>query len=127
MANTAYVSTFELYQSAWSSSLSPAERQPRLDRSVAEDCVYTDPGSECHGHAELIVKIEDSKQRFPGALFRNDSCLEHHAQALFNWTMFDGQGDEFVKGTSYVRFGEDGRLSHMTGFFNAAPSNTFHP
>ncbi len=125
MANASYRSTFEAYQSAWSSHISPAERQRLLERSVAEGCFYTDPGFACHGYAELITKIEDSKQRFPGASFRIDRSLDHHAQALFNWTMFDGKGNEFVTGASYVRFGEDGRLTHMTGFFDNAPPNEF--
>jgi len=127
MANAAYRSTFETYQSAWSLHISPAERQRRLDMSVAEDCFYTDPGSACHGYAELIAKIEDSNQRFPGASFRIDRFLDHHAQALFSWTMFDGQGNEFVTGASYVRFGADGRLTHLTGFFDTAPPNAFQP
>ena len=117
MANAAYLATFEAYQSAWRSNISPAERQRRLEASVAEDCAYCDPAFECRGYAELLVKMDHSKQHFPGATFRVDSFLEHHAQAVATWTMFDGEGAEFVRGASHVRFGEDGRLTHMTGFF----------
>jgi len=125
MADASYRSTFVAYQSAWSSHISPAERQRLLEMTVAEDCFYTDPGVACHGYAELIPKIDDSKQRFPGASFRVDRFLEHHAQALANWTMFDGKGNEFVTGASYVRFGADGRLTHMSGFFDNAPAVEF--
>ncbi len=46
-----------------------------------------------------------------------DSVNEHHARAVADWTMFDGKGAEFVIGASHVRFGEDSRPAHMTGFF----------
>ena len=126
MANAAYLATFEAYQSAWRSNISPAERQRRLEASVAEDCAYCDPAFECRGYAELLVKMDHSKQHFPGATFRVDSFLEHHAQAVATWTMFDGEGAEFVRGASHVRFGEDGRLTHMTGFFEP-PAKAFQP
>ncbi len=120
------LATFEAYQSAWVSGIDADERRRRLAACVAEDCVYTDPAFECHGHAELARKIEHSAQHFPGARFRNDSFLDHHGQGLVQWTMFDGAGHEFVRGASYVRFGGDGRLTHMTGFF-AAPGREFQP
>ena len=117
MSKVTRLGTFEAYQSAWRSNISAAERQRRLEASVVEDCVYCDPGFECRGYAELLVKTDDSKQHFRGATFHVDTFLEHHDQAVANRTMFDGEGTEFVKGASHVRFGEDGRLTHMTGFF----------
>ena len=124
MTKSARLATFAAYQSAWRSDIGPAERQRRLEASVAEGCTYSDPAFECRGYAELLVKMEHSKQHFPGATFRIDRFLEHHAQAVANWTMFDGKGAEFVQGASHVRFGEDGRLTHMTGFFEA-PDRAF--
>ena len=126
MTKAARLATFETYQSAWRSNISMTERQGRLEASVAEDCVYCDPGFECRGYAELLVKMDHSKQHFPGATFRVDTFLEHHDVAVANWTMFDGKDAEFVKGASYARFGEDGRLTHMTGFFEP-PATPFQP
>ena len=117
-APSPHLSTFQTYQSAWTLGVSADERQRLLGLSVAEDCVYQDPGIECRGHAELIAKIEDANQKGPGAKFRNDSFFEHHDQGVVNWTMFDGAGDEYGRGASYVRFGADGRLTHMTGFYD---------
>jgi len=124
MHNEACLATWKAYQAAWS-DISALERQNLLTRNVAEDCVLTDPTSQCHGHAELIARIAQSQQRFPGASFQNDTFTDHHAQALIHWTMRDGNGNAFVQGTSYVRFGEDGRLTHMTGFFDPNPQNLF--
>lgn len=33
--------------------------------------------------------------------------------------MLNGEGADVVKGSSYARFGEDGRLVQATGFFEA--------
>ena len=122
----AHRATFETYQSAWRSNIGSPERQRRLKASVSEACEYCDPGFECRGYEELLVKMDHSKQHFPGATFRIDSFLEHHGQAVATWTMFDGAGAEFVRGASHVRFGGDGRLTHMTGFFEQ-PARAFQP
>ena len=120
MSNEAYLSTWKTYQSAWS-DISPTERRKLLESSVAENCVYTDPTAEAHGLDELIAKIERSQQSNPGVSFKNDKLLDHHEQGLSHWTMFDRNGAELLKGTSYARFGDDGRLSQMTGFFEVLP------
>ncbi len=127
MPNEAYLATWTTYQSAWSSDIGTSERRELLTRTVAEDCVVTDPSDQCHGHEELIAKIGRSNQRFPGASFQNDTFTEHHAQALIGWTMLDGAGKAFVQGMSYIRFGADGRLTHLTGFFDPAPNAVFAP
>jgi len=125
--NEAYLATWTAYQSAWSSDIDASERQELLTGTVAEECVFTDPTDQGHGHEELIAKIGGSNQRFPGAAFQNKTFDDHHAQALITWTMVDGAGQAFVQGTSYVRFGADGRLTQMTGFFDPAPNAVFAP
>ena len=112
----AYLSTWKTYQSAWS-DISSAERQTLLERSVAENCIYTDPTTEAHGLDELIATIERFQQSRPGVSFQNDKLLDHHGQGLSYWTMYDKNGTELHKAASYARFGEDGRLTNMTGFF----------
>ncbi len=116
MANEAYLKTWNIYQSAWS-DVSADERQNLLSRSVASDAVYTDPGSECHGTAELIAKIKESQKAYPGASFHNEKMLDHHRQGLFTWKMHDEKGKVIALGTSYARFGADDLLTQMTGFF----------
>ncbi len=111
-----YLSVWNIYLSAWS-DISAEERVKLIESCVAEDCVYTDPTDQRHGRQDLIARIELSKQKYPGAHFRNDKFFNHHDQGLCNWTMFDAQGQILANGTSYSRIGEDGRLKQMTGFF----------
>lgn len=118
MTNEAYLATWKTYQAAWA-DIGDAQRRKLLTESVAEDCTYSDPTAACRGIDALIAKIEDSKQKFPGASFRNDAFLDHHEHGLSHWTMLNGQGADMVKGASYARFGADGKLTQMTGFFEA--------
>ncbi|MBB4421939.1 hypothetical protein GGD66_000465 [Bradyrhizobium sp. CIR48] len=119
MNDEARLGTWNAYQAAWG-PVEESERRRLLEQSVAADCVYTDPGSQVAGREALMARIGQTQQKFPGAYFRNDSFLEHHEQALFRWTMYDGAGRVFVKGESFGRFGEDGRLVQATGFFDVA-------
>jgi len=95
-----------------------------IEQSVAADCLYTDPGSQIQGRDALMIRISQTQLKFPGAYFRNDSFLEHHEQGLFRWTMYDGIGRVFVKGESFGRFGDDGRLVQATGFFDVPAAKT---
>ena len=116
MSKTDRLTIWKTYQAAWS-AVDEAERRELLAKSVAPEIVYTDPGSQTHGADELVTRIAASQMQFPGATFRNDNFLGHHDQALFNWTMFAGDGRVFATGSSFARFGDDGRLVQATGFF----------
>jgi hypothetical protein len=113
-----FLAVWTAYQAAWS-AVSDGKRQQMLGDSVAPDCVYTDPVSISRGHRELTAKMQATQRNFPGATFRNDKFAQHHGQAVSNWTMLDRNGTAIFTGTSYARFGDDGRLAEMTGFFEA--------
>jgi hypothetical protein len=120
MNSETHLKTWNAYQRAWG-PVDESERAELLRGSVSDDILYTDPASQTHGVQELIVRIAQTQQRFAGAYFGNDSFLEHHDQGLFFWTMYDGEGRVFVKGSSFGRFGTDGRLTQATGFFEVPP------
>jgi hypothetical protein len=121
MNNEAHLKTWNAYQRAWG-PVDESERAELLRGSVSDDILYTDPASQAHGAQELIARIAQTQQKFVGAYFRNDSFLEHHDQGLFLWTMYDAEGRVFVKGSSFGRFGADGRLTQATGFFEVPPN-----
>ena len=104
------------YASAWT-ALSPTERRERLTHSVSEQCVYTDPRTRCDGHDELLRYIELFQAEAPGSSFRTDEFAERHSQGLIAWTRMDGRKNAIDHGASDVRFGDDQRLTHMSGFF----------
>ena len=121
MTDKAKLAAWTDYQAAWS-DIPEDERRALLGRSVAERCVYSDPTSSCDGFEALIGHIEQSQKKMPGARFQNDKFLDHHEHGLSEWTMFDGKGAKVTTGTSYARFGGDGRMTQMTGFFEQKKS-----
>ena len=120
MDATAHQTTWSTYQQAWS-DVPPATRRELLARSVSEGGVYTDPLAVCQGHDALQAYIEAFRQSMPGASFKNHRFTAHHDQSHAEWSLYDAQGQEVQPGHSYARFGADGRLTHVTGFF-AAPA-----
>ena len=121
MPDNAYRSTWATYQAAWE-DVTSAERQNLLSSSVTDDCVYTDQLSQCNGRAELIAHIEQFRQRMPGKSFKNHKFLHHHAQSLAEWMLYDEKGAELQPGSSWARYGEDGRITNVSGFFEPAPN-----
>ena len=121
MTDEAKLTAWTDYQAAWS-DISDEERRALLGRSVAESCVYSDPTSNCDGVEALICHIKQSQKKMPGARFQNDEFLDHHEHGLSEWTMFDGKGTKVTTGTSYARFGADGLMTQMTGFFEQKKS-----
>jgi hypothetical protein len=116
MNDERHLRTWNDYQSAWA-PIDEAKRRELLAASVSDDVAYTDPVSQVRGATALAERIAASQKQFPGARFRNDDLLEHHGEGLFHWTMLDADGNDAVKGTSYARFGMDGRIVHAAGFF----------
>jgi SnoaL-like domain len=118
MSSDGRLTIWTSYQAAWG-PVADEVRQRLLAESVGDDFLYTDPSSQVHGRGALAARIAVTQQAFAGAYFENDSFLAHHDQGLFHWTMYHRDGRPFVKGTSFARFGADGRLVQATGFFEA--------
>ena len=117
MQNEEKSATWSTYQKAWS-DVSASERQDLLNRSVSADCVYTDPLVQCTGREELIAYIRQFRQSMPGGSFKNQKFVEHHGESLAEWTLYDAGGAAPQSGASHARFGEDGRITRVTGFFD---------
>ena len=117
MANEAYRATWATYQAAWE-DVGAAQRQDLLSRSVTDNCVYTDPQGQAGSRAELTAYIEGFRQAMPGYSFKNHKFLEHHAQSLAEWTLYDAGGAEAQPGSSWAHYGEDGRITNVSGFFD---------
>jgi len=107
--------TWRTYQAAWE-DVSPDRRRQLLSESVAPNCEYSDPLIECRGVAEIGARIERAREEAPGITFRNDDFHRHHDHCVAVWRRFTAAGRADFVGTSYGRFGDDGRLVQITGF-----------
>ena len=117
MSNQAYRATWAVYQSAWE-DVSAAERQDLLNRSVSDNCIYADSNVQTNTRSELIGHIEDFRQAMPNYSFKNHSFLDHHSQSLAEWMLYDAGGAEVQPGSSWAHYGEDGRITNVSGFFD---------
>ena len=110
-----YYATWRIYQAAWE-DVDAAHRRQLLAESVAATCVYSDPLAECRGIDEIGARIERARSEAPGISFRNDEFRRHHDHCVAVWRRLTASGEPDFVGTSYGRFGDDGRLVQITGF-----------
>ncbi len=106
----------ETYGKSWSVT----ERSQRLklfETCLSDICVYTDPNSQLKGYGELSAYMDEFQKQNPGGGFAATNLISHHDCCLMHWNMVDGQGNAVSKGASFFRFGSDGRLVQMNGFF----------
>lgn len=118
MEKEIYALNWSTYQDAWS-DVSAAERQALLGRAVAEECTFESPGGAGRGLAQLAAHIEVFQAQYPGASFKTHAMIAHHEQALAEWMIYDQDGAECLSGKSYARFGDDGRIRQLVGFWQA--------
>ena len=107
---------WDAYSKAWT-DISSAEREVLMREVLADHVTYTSPDSDGRGRDGLAAVIADFQRQYPGAYFETDLLLEQHNQSLADWTMRDRAGAALLKGRSYVRYGEQGLMEHLAGFW----------
>lgn len=110
--------TWDTYGHAWAQP-DPAERAALLETCLSSDCIYSDPGIQTTGHAQLSDYMAGVQHDVPGLRFVITEFASHHDRSLAHWSMVDGEGTELTPGVSYGWYGDDGKLLQMTGFFGA--------
>ena len=98
----------------------PADRRAsELDDCVHEACSYCDPNGLLEGPAALSAYMEGFRNAMPDTAFRIDSVATHHGRTSSTWVLV-GAGDAVLqRGRSFATCDEQGRLQHITGFFEA--------
>ena len=108
--------TWKAYLDAYA-DLAADERERLLRQSVADDVVFTNPTGEGQGFGNLVEHIKQFQKKSPGAYFKGNKLLTHHGQLLSEWTMYSNDGSEIMTAHTYARINEQGRLTHVAGFF----------
>lgn len=116
MSNTTHEVQWKAYSEAWA-DIRPEERTKFLTQSVSTNCSFTDPDTEKFGLEELTSHIEKFQQQFSGAYFETRGFIEHHGQSVAEWMMHSQDGSDFLPGKSVARYGDDGKMTQIAGFW----------
>ena len=116
MTDTTHQAQWDQYSQAWA-DITPEERQNLLQQSVSTNCFFTDPDTEVVGLSDFTAHIERFQNQFPGAYFETRSFIEHHGQSVAQWMMHGKDGSDVLPGTSVARYGDDGKMTHIAGFW----------
>lgn len=108
---------WETYASAWKAETAE-EKKARFVEALAPECVYTDPLHQAHGWDELTAYMLDFHQQVPGGHFVTRWFSAHHGRSVARWDMVAGDGTVLGEGISYGTYGNDGKLTAMTGFWD---------
>jgi nuclear transport factor 2 (NTF2) superfamily protein len=99
----------------------PAKVRGHLDRAVSESVVFADPVNFLTGRDAFESMIREFRERYPLAACRRTSGFDsHNGRFRYTWEIHDGTR-VFVKGTDFVRLGDDGLVASVDGFFGDLP------
>ena len=116
MSKNKHEALWNKYSEAWASA-APEKRKELLTQVASESCSFADPDTEVFGLEALTAHIAKFQEQFPGAYFETRRFIEHHGQSVAEWMMHDKDGSEFLPGVSVARYGEDGKMTHIAGFW----------
>lgn len=100
-----------------------ARRAELVARVFSATATLADPPFAATGHAELAGTFGAVLAQFPGHRFTRTSAIdEHHDTARYGWALTGPDGAVAVAGMDVVRFGDDGLIADVTGFFGDLPA-----
>jgi hypothetical protein len=107
------------YVAAWTET-DEGKRRTLLEKSWAENGIYTDPTVEVVGREALVQHIGGIHQRFAGhRILLTSGVDEHHGRLRFTWDMVSPEGSRVSEGIDFGEVGSDNRLIRITGFFGS--------
>ena len=104
------------YAGIWSAD--PVTRAAELETCLHEDCSYSDANGQLEGRAALSAYMGGFQSAMPGARFHILNAAEHHGRSLCVWELRGADHAVMQTGKSFAALNQDGRLQHITGFFD---------
>jgi hypothetical protein len=104
------------YSQAWG-DISSDKRAELLTTCVADDVNFSAPDATGGSKRDLVRVLEEFQKSYPGAYFETARLISHNDQLLASWTMRNSAHAELLTGSSYARFDDEGRMSHIAGFW----------
>ena len=107
------------YGEAWVEP-DPARRLTLLERAWAPDAVYCDPLALVQGREALSEHIGQTQAGLQGGRIEvTAEAVRHHDSAHFPWALRDAGGTTVMTGFDVVQLDDGGRITRLTGFFDA--------
>ena len=107
------------YGEAWTEP-DPARRLALLERAWAPDAVYCDPLALVQGRQALSEHIGQTQDGLQGGRIEvTAEAVRHHDSAHFPWALRDAAGATVMTGFDVVQLDDEGRITRLTGFFDA--------
>lgn len=107
------------YGQAWLEADEDA-RRALLERAWAPDAVYCDPLAVVHGVEALVQHIGSTQAGLDGGRIEvTAEAVRHHDSAHFPWAMRAADGSTVMTGFDVVQLDDTGRITRLTGFFDA--------
>jgi hypothetical protein len=102
----------------------PGRRKEVIAATWSPEATYVDPMFVADGHEALDGMVAAAHQQFPGHRFRLTGAVDtHHDRARWAWDLVAPDGTTAVAaGVDFAVLDQDGRLKHVTGFLEPAPT-----
>lgn len=107
------------YGQAW---LEPdaTRRRELLEQAWAPGAVYCDPLAYVEGAEALSEHIGETQASLSaGRVEVTGEATRHHDSAHFPWAIRDAGGATVMTGFDVVQLDDEGRITRLTGFFDA--------
>jgi SnoaL-like domain len=109
------------YVAAWNEA-DEEKRRTLLERSWAENGIYSDPTTQVSGREALIQHLGRLIQQFADHhVLLTSGVDEHHGLLQFTWARIGPDGTRIRSGIDFGELSADGRLLCITGFFGPPP------
>lgn len=110
------------YLKAWSER-DAKRRRDLVAQTFTDNGTYIDRAREGRGHDGIDAMIAKAQDQFPGYSLHLASGIEaHHNYVRFSWVAGGTvEAPLYIKGTDFAVIDDDGRLTSVIGFTDAAP------
>ena len=89
---------------------------------MERDRVYPSPEADVLGREALVQHIFAFHNGFPGTkIILASGVAHHHDKIHFLWKVVSPEGETLLDGRDFGEMGMDGRLCHITSFFDPPP------
>jgi len=111
--------TWETYASSWKAESSD-EKHTLFEQCLDPNCEYKSPVIQTKGWQQLIDHMLEFHKNIPGGHFKTNYFLSYDGKSIAKWDMLNGENGIIGEGISYCEYNDTGKLTSMTGFFEAA-------